>query len=148
MQKEYSAGGVVVGGNGEVLVVSQGGDSWSLPKGHIDSGETARQAAEREIREESGVSRLTFIKPLGAYERYKIGPGGQGEDTSRLKHIEMFLYATDESMLHPEDPANPEARWVAPAEVSSLLTHPKDQAFFTSVLPDVQTYLTDRGASA
>ena len=50
-----SAGGVVLNEKGEVLVVSQKGETWSLPKGHLDEWETARQAAEREICEESGV---------------------------------------------------------------------------------------------
>ena len=34
-----TAGGIVVNPNGDVLVVSQHGDSWSLPKGHLEDGE-------------------------------------------------------------------------------------------------------------
>ncbi len=47
MKKTHSAGGVVTNGEGEVLVVSQRGTSWSLPKGHIDAGENALVAAKR-----------------------------------------------------------------------------------------------------
>jgi ADP-ribose pyrophosphatase YjhB (NUDIX family) len=114
-----------------VLVVNQNGNSWSLPKGHIDPGESARQAAEREIREESGVSQLDFIKHLGDYERFRIGLDGR-EETAELKHITMYLYRTNQLELQPEDPDNPEARWVKPDEVADLLTHPKDKAFFES----------------
>jgi hypothetical protein len=32
--------------------------------------------------------------------------------------------------LNPVDKDNPEARWVKKQEVSKLLTHPKDRAFF------------------
>jgi ADP-ribose pyrophosphatase YjhB (NUDIX family) len=137
MKKSYSAGGVVVGLSGKVLVVSQG-TSWSLPKGHIDSGETAREAAQREIKEESGVTDLMFIKELGSYERYKIAINGVGDDPSELKHITMFLFKIEQKELSPEDPHNPEARWVAPREVSALLTHPKDKAFFESVRSEVE----------
>jgi ADP-ribose pyrophosphatase YjhB (NUDIX family) len=63
------AGGVVIGKDGKVLVVSQRGKSWSLPKGHIDEGEDLLTAAKREIYEESGVNDLKFVKELGSYKR-------------------------------------------------------------------------------
>jgi len=129
MKKTNSAGGVVLNKDGQVLVVNQNGNSWSLPKGHIDPGEDDRAAAERETKEESGISNLTFIKDLGQYQRYKIGIDGK-EDESELKTITMFLYKTDQMQLKPEDPDNPEARWVEPNDVEKLLTHPKDKQFF------------------
>lgn len=137
MRQTHSAGGVVVGPHGKVLVVNQNGDSWSLPKGHIDPGEDARTAAEREIAEESGITQLTFVAELGQYQRYKIGKGGQGDDTSNLKTITMFLYKTGQTELAPTDPHNPEAKWVSPQEVAALLTHSKDRAFFESILPQI-----------
>ena len=132
-----TAGGVVLNINNQVMVVSQNGNSWSLPKGHVDPGEDARQAAEREIEEESGVKRLTYIKDLGSYQRHKIGIDG-GEDASELKTINIFLYKTDEMELNPIDPDNPEARWIEPDNVATLLTHPKDKAFFEKILLDVK----------
>jgi 8-oxo-dGTP pyrophosphatase MutT (NUDIX family) len=125
-----SAGGVVLNSNGEVLVVNQKGDSWSLPKGHIDPGETAEEAARRETYEETGIKDMTLVRELGTYERYKIGKDGEGEDTSELKRITMFLFDTTQTKLHPVDENHPEARWVSADEVASLLTHPKDAAFF------------------
>lgn len=127
------AGGVVLNTNGDVLVVSQHGDSWSLPKGHVDEGEDTLAAAIREIQEESGISDLVFVKPLGNYERHRIGKDGIGDDLSELKQMTMYLFTTPEMELAPEDPENPEARWVAKDEVATLLTHPKDAAFFTLV---------------
>lgn len=127
----------MIGPQGKVLVVNQNGDSWSLPKGHIDPGEDARTAAAREIAEEAGITQLEFVKELGSYQRYRINKGGQGDDTSNLKTITMFLYKTSETALQPTDPHNPEARWVAPEEVAVLLTHPKDRAFYERVLPEI-----------
>ena len=40
--------GIVLNINKQVLVVNQNHDSWSLPKGHVDPGETAFEAAKRE----------------------------------------------------------------------------------------------------
>ena len=132
------AGGVVVNPDGLVLVVNQNGNSWSLPKGHIDNGEDALEAAKREIHEESGISQLEHIADLGSYERYKIALNG-GDDTSELKTITLFLFKTAQTELNPRDPQNPEARWVPQEQVAAILTHAKDKAFFNSILPTVCT---------
>ena len=132
MKKTHSAGGVVTNSEGEVLVVSQHGTSWSLPKGHIDPGENALVAAKREIYEESGIRDLELIRELGTYERHRIGVDG-GDDRSELKVITMFLFRTSEKSLRPVDPDNPEARWVDRSKVAPLLTHEKDKEFFQRV---------------
>jgi ADP-ribose pyrophosphatase YjhB (NUDIX family) len=132
MKKTHSAGGVVTNSEGEVLVVSQHGTSWSLPKGHIDRGESALVAAMREIYEESGIRDLELIRELGTYERHRIGVDG-GDDRSELKVITMFLFRTSEKSLRPVDPDNPEARWVERSKVAPLLTHEKDKEFFQRV---------------
>ena len=130
--KTETAGGVVISKKGKVLVVNQRGRSWSLPKGHIEEGEDAKTAAIREIEEETGIIRLTFVKEFGSYARYKIGIDGR-DDTSELKQIHMFLFTTDEFKLCPQDSNHPEARWIHPDDVEGLLTHPKDKAFFKSI---------------
>jgi len=133
MKKTQTAGGVVTNARGEVVVVSQKGTSWSLPKGHIDPGEDALAAAKREIYEETGIINLTLVRELGSYQRYKNALGG-GDDTSELKTIHMFLFTTDQEKLSPIDPTNPEARWVKKSEVVDLLTHKKDKEFFQGVM--------------
>ncbi|HEX8355316.1 MAG TPA: NUDIX domain-containing protein [Pyrinomonadaceae bacterium] len=133
MIQTESAGGVVLDGEGRVLVVSQHGTSWSLPKGHVEEGEAILEAARREIYEESGVRELELLGELGSYSRPRIGRGG-GEEVSELKTIHMFLFRTSETELKPVDPDNPEAVWVERDRVAALLTHPKDREFFESVL--------------
>ena len=121
---------------GEVLVVNQNNNSWSLPKGHIDPGESPLEAARREIEEESGVSKIELIRELGTYERYKIGLGGN-EDVSEFKVLTFFLFRTAQTRLKPLDPENPEARWVKKEEVAKLLTHPKDRDFFLEIMEEL-----------
>src|SRR5271157_1413900 len=58
--REFSAGGVVVRGEEVVVIVptrraADGSRVLALPKGHVDPGETPVQAAEREVREETGI---------------------------------------------------------------------------------------------
>lgn len=136
-KKTRSAGGVVLSPAGEVLVVSQHGSSWSLPKGHLEPGEDSLTAAKREIREESGLSELVFVRELGSYERSRISLGG-GEDFSETKEITLFLFTTREQALKPLDPHNPEARWIKKENVAGLLTHPKDKEFFLQILNKLQ----------
>lgn len=127
----YSAGGVVVNPEGNVLIVSQWGTSWSLPKGHIESGESFLGAALREIREESGITELEVVKILGTYNRHKIDRDGK-EDTSELKYITIILFATGQEILRPIDTDNPEALWVDPDDVKQYLKG-KDLEFWLSV---------------
>jgi len=136
-KKTKSAGGVVINRNGEVLVVDQNGSSWSLPKGHIEEGETALDAAKREIEEESGIKDLVFIKELPSYKRYRIGFDGK-DDMTELKTIFMFLFRTSQLELSPRDPHNSEARWVKKEEVYDILTHRKDKEFFQSIAFEIK----------
>ncbi len=133
MRQTQSVGGIVANKKGQILVVSQHGTSWSLPKGHIKEGEEKIQTAKREIYEESGITDLNLIKELGSYQRYKIDEKG-GEDKSELKTIFMFLFRTEQEILKPVDPENPIAKWVEKKKVADLLTHKKDKEFFSSVI--------------
>ncbi len=133
MKQTKIAGGVVINNKGLILAVNQNGNSWSLPKGHIDEGEDELTAAKREIYEESGVNELELIRELGNYKRYRIGLKEE-DDKSELKEITMFLFKTNQEILKPIDPNNPEARWVEKDKVVELLTHRKDKEFFLSVI--------------
>jgi ADP-ribose pyrophosphatase YjhB (NUDIX family) len=133
MIKTVSSGGVVLNEKGDVLVVSQHGNSWSLPKGKLDPGEDKLSAAKREIYEESGVSELEMIKELGTYKRYKIGLNG-GEDKEEYKTITLFLFKTSQIELDPQDGDNPEAKWVKADQVAPMLTHPRDKEFYEEIM--------------
>lgn len=141
MVQSIIGGGVVVGPNHKIAVVNHNHTSWSLPKGHVDSGETLRQAAIREIEEETGITQLTFTQELGTYQRYRTGLHNL-EDKSELKTITLFLYTTPQSELQPIDPEHPEARWVDIDEVSALLTHPKDKDFFEQKKEEIKRFIS------
>ena len=135
-KRTKSAGGVVLNKKKQVLVVNQKGTSWSLPKGHIENEESPVEAAKREIYEESGINRLKLIKELGKYQRYKISLDGR-DDKSKMKTIFMFLFSTDQEVLKPQDPENPDAKWVNKNRVAELLTHKKDREFFLKIINEI-----------
>ena len=105
------AGGVVVGRDGRVIVVNQHGNTWSLPKGHVEPGEDDLATASARLYEETGVSDLTFVKKLGEYERPSISKDGLSEEPDTKTRV-IFLFRTEQMALEPIDPDNPEARWV------------------------------------
>ena len=131
MIKTQAAGGIVLNVKGEIALVRSGTDGvfWGFPKGHVDSGEDAIAAAKREIEEETGLTHLSLIRAFAPYVRHR-GTYSGGDDPAEVKTIYMFLFETEEETLAPKDAWNPEARWVSPADVEELLTHPKDREFF------------------
>ena len=59
-----AAGGVVFNQENEILVMFRRG-FWDLPKGKIDPGETKKQAAVREVEEETGITNIELGKKIG-----------------------------------------------------------------------------------
>ncbi len=132
-----SAGGVVLGPDGRIVVVEQHGNSWTLPKGGVEEGENAMDAARREIFEETGLKNIVLLKELGSYIRNSIGKDGRGEnkDWPPSKRT-FFLFKTNETALAPQHDPHGEitqARWVTTDEALTILTHPKDAEFLKSI---------------
>lgn len=76
--REPTAGGIVFRKNNdgvvELLLIQDSKGRWTIPKGHIEEGETARVTAEREIREETGLQKMQVQDWLGKINfRYRRG---------------------------------------------------------------------------
>lgn len=85
-EHQRSAGGLVVAGTRILLISTQKGRRWQLPKGHIEEGETPEETAAREVREETGVSGRV-VAPLPGVEYWYVERG-----TSRVhKRVDYFL---------------------------------------------------------
>jgi 8-oxo-dGTP pyrophosphatase MutT (NUDIX family) len=69
-----SAGGLVIRDSRILLISTQEGKRWQLPKGHIEEGETPEEAAVREVREETGVTGR-ILAPLPPVEYWYIEKG-------------------------------------------------------------------------
>lgn len=77
--REPTAGGVIWRRNNktkeiEILLIQDAKDRWTIPKGHIEKGESARDCAKREIHEETGLGDIKVGSWLGKINfRYRRG---------------------------------------------------------------------------
>lgn len=49
----------------EILLIQDSKERWTIPKGHIEPGETAKMTARREIEEETGLKNVSVLAWLG-----------------------------------------------------------------------------------
>jgi 8-oxo-dGTP pyrophosphatase MutT (NUDIX family) len=78
--REPTAGGIVyrkkmpAGREVEILLLQDSKGRWTIPKGHIEEGESPRQTAQREIQEETGLQNMKVGPWLGKINfRYRRG---------------------------------------------------------------------------
>jgi diadenosine hexaphosphate hydrolase (ATP-forming) len=102
--REPTAGGIVYRldkkGGIEILLIADSKTRWTIPKGHIEEGETPRQTAEREIQEETGLKEMKMLDWLG-----KINFRYRRIDTLVLMTTEIFLVQAqgDTSKIIPQE---------------------------------------------
>jgi len=102
--REPTAGGVVFRRNKnkdiEILLIQDAKNRWTIPKGHIEEGESAKDTAEREIHEETGLEQLKALDWLG-----KINFRYRRQQSLVLMTTEIFLVQAqgNTDKIRPED---------------------------------------------
>ena len=124
MKREYpdtpvvGVGAVIIEG-GRVALVRRGQPpllgEWSIPGGVLEVGETLREAAIREAREETGLI-VNAGELLGIFER--LVP----DETGRIRYhyvlMDFLCLRTDGALLAASDAAD--VRWFGPQELPEL----------------------------
>lgn len=144
--EETSAGGLVVdrtGGAPRAALIGRrdrrGKMKWSLPKGHIEPGETPEQAAEREIREETGIEGRV-LATLGTIDFWFM------VDARRVhKTVHHFLLEAHGGALSDADIEVDEVSWVPLDQLADRLAF-EDERRLMDGLPELLSGLPDAGS--
>lgn len=135
---ETSAGGLVVKVEDRQAFVAliarrnrNGNIEWCLPKGHLEPGETAQQAARREIFEETGI-KGKVIAPLISIDYWFAGAGRR---IHKVVH-HYLLEATGGAITVDNDPDHEAeaAAWVPLDMVSKALVYPNERKVVATAL--------------
>ncbi|MCV7037562.1 NUDIX hydrolase [Mycolicibacterium moriokaense] len=124
---ETSAGGLVIDGidgpkDNQVAALigrtdRRGRMLWSLPKGHIELGETAEQTAIREVAEETGIQGAV-LAALGSIDYWFVTEGRRVHKT-----VHHYLMRFLDGELSDEDLEVSEVAWVPLKELPSRLAY-------------------------
>lgn len=124
---ERSAGGVVVRKEDEgvrVLLIRDPYRKWGLPKGHLEQGEGTREAALREVHEETGLDDLELGADLGEID-WTFRKGG----TPIHKYCRFYLMESAEGEARPEvSEGISECRWLPVEEALRLISYDNARA--------------------
>ena len=123
ISREATAGGVIYRINNqgelEILLVADHFDRWTIPKGHIEEGETAQETAIREVGEEAGVHQLEPICWLG-----KIHFRYRRENILVLMSTQIYLFKAlgDTNDIQKEDWMNG-IKWFSYDEAVDIIAY-------------------------
>ena len=124
LDRTTDSGGAIVFREDTVLMIRVG-SHWSFPKGHLEPGETASQAAMRETREETGINaELLSEHPLAV-------PSAKARDR---RTVWFFPARYVGGELSPQIEEVSEAAWVNSSDAAEKITFAPDRAVFLKAL--------------
>ena len=127
---EVSAGGLVIdfsGTRGLLIGRIDHKDAsrerllWSLPKGHIEVGETPEQAAIREVEEETGIT-SEITKSIGVIDFWFMAGGKRIHKT-----VHHFIFKEVSGELTPQITEVDEVSWFPLSEIVERLAYPDEK---------------------
>ena len=127
---EVSAGGLVIDTSGTMGLLIGRYDHkdasgkrvlWSLPKGHIEEGETPEQAAIREVAEETGIT-SSITKSLGVIDFWFMAGGKRIHKT-----VHHFMFTEVGGTLLAQESEVDEVSWFPLAEIVDRLAYPDEK---------------------
>lgn len=127
---EVSAGGLVIDSTGKLGLLIGRRDQkdasgkkilWSLPKGHIEEGETPEQAAIREVAEETGIQ-SEIEKPLGIIDFWFMAGGKRIHKT-----VHHYLFRESGGLLAAQESEVDEVAWFPLNQIIDKLAYPDEK---------------------
>lgn len=121
--------------------------AWQMPQGGIDTGETPRQAAYRELREEVGTDNAEFIaesRKWYSYDlpEYLVGKlwGGRYRGQCQKWFLLQFSGVDRDINIDTSHAEFSDWRWVSPGELTTLIV-PLKRSVYVAVMAEFRDYL-------
>jgi ADP-ribose pyrophosphatase YjhB (NUDIX family) len=127
---EVSAGGLVIDTTGKLGLLIGRRDQkdasgqrilWSLPKGHIEEGETPEEAALREVEEETGI-KSQIEKSLGVIDFWFMAGGKRIHKT-----VHHYLFRESGGLLAAQESEVDEVAWFPLDQIIEKLAYPDEK---------------------
>ncbi len=116
LPKIIAAGGKVLNQKGEILFIFRN-NKWDLPKGKAEYNESIADTAIREVKEETGVTKLVITKPLEiTYHIFKKN------NTFRLKVTYWFEMKSmaDNQLIPQVEEGITKVEWINNSEIDKI----------------------------
>jgi putative (di)nucleoside polyphosphate hydrolase len=121
--------------------------AWQMPQGGIDPGETPRQAALRELKEEVGTDNAEILGESRSWLHYDLPPeiaGGMWGGRYRGQRQKWFAirFTGEDADIDPAATEHPEFdawEWVAPERLPALIV-PFKRLLYLDVLAEFREY--------
>ena len=110
--------------------------TWGFPKGKLEKGENARDGASRELREETGITRIEADDDFSAESVYELKPApGKDDDDGETesKRVRYFLARADDRKF-TRSREHDAADWMRPEEVLAALQYEDLRRVFREAL--------------
>lgn len=146
-EREISSGGVLIRREGDtervclVQIPTRGGNpSWRLPKGSIEPGETAAEAAQRETREETGCDG-DILSELNGVDYIYTRRDDAGERVKVRKSVHFFLMTYTGGSVDDHDHEVEEAAWYSFDDALNTISYDAERRVLQEAIHTWKAYL-------
>jgi len=142
---------VVLNENNKVFVgkrIDNPGNSWQMPQGGVDKDENMLDAAKRELREETGITKVELIKELNYWLNYQLPKNligkiwkGKYRGQTQKWFIMKFLGSAEDININTIHPEFLDWKWIDPKELPSVVVNFKIEVY-KKILEEINSLKT------
>ncbi len=146
--REYTAGGVVfrhANDQLQILMIQDRLGRWTIPKGHVEPGESIEQTAVREVAEETGLTELRLGEKL---DKLHFFYRKEGKLIFMTTHVFLIEAGGDTNAVVPEDSEGiVDAKWFDYEEALKLIEYKDTERLFQMALTRIKAAPLPQGSA-